>query len=197
MPYRQRPIGTRLQPCAYLPDSCFQLALELFRCFPVHSACTPPIHLLPRLNQKLRREQMRQRCESKSAVCLGSGRNLFQFCGHPSPISGYRRCFPGPASRPVPPLPPVRGFPALRVLSADPTSTTASAFLWMVLSVRILDPSFAFIKTAVDLPGSVSLPFPSVPCSQTPPESPASSPLSDAYFCLPSIRPCRPPVYRV
>jgi len=47
--------------------------------------------------------------------------------------------FPCPSYRPAPLLPPVRGFPALRVLPADPTSTTASAFLWMVLSVGILD----------------------------------------------------------
>ena len=32
-----------------------------------------------------------------------------------------------------------------------------------------------------------------VPCSQTPPESPAPSPVAGAYWCLPSFRPCRPP----
>src|SRR5262249_54179629 len=56
--------------------------------------------------------------------------------------------------------------------------------------------SIAF-KTIVDLPGSVTLPYPPVPCSQTPPESPAPSPLAGAYWCLPSIRPCRPPGYRL
>src|SRR5215813_703925 len=50
------------------------------------------------------------------------------------------------------------------------------------------------VKTVVDLPGSVTLPSPSVPCSQTPPESPAPSPLAGAYWCLPRVRPCRPPV---
>ena len=39
----------------------------------------------------------------------------------------------------APPLPHVRGFPALRVLPVGPTSTAASASLWMVLSVCILD----------------------------------------------------------
>src|SRR5207247_5167234 len=106
-----------------------------------------------------------------------------------------RRWFPGPAPRPAPPLPLVRGFPGLRVLPADPTSTTASAFLWMVHSVGLLDRSP--VKTVVDLPGSVTLPSPPVPCSQTPPESPAPSPLAGAYWCLPSFRPCRPPVDKI
>ena len=37
--------------------------------------------------------------------------------------------FPCGQSSSASPLPPVRGFPALRVLSANPTSTAASAFL--------------------------------------------------------------------
>gem|GEM_PF-6465907 len=37
------------------------------------------------------------------------------------------------------------------------------------------------------------LPSPSVPCSQTPPGSPAASPLSAAYCRLPGLRPGRPP----
>jgi len=32
-----------------------------------------------------------------------------------------------------------------------------------------------------------------MPCSQTPSESPVFSPLLKTYYCLPSIRPCRPP----
>src|SRR5262249_20521785 len=84
---------------------------------------------------------------------------------------------------------------AQRTLPADPTSTTASAPLWMVHSVGLLDRSP--VKTVVDLPGSVTLPYPPVPCSQTPPESPAPSPLAGAYWCLPSFRPCRPPVHRI
>ena len=51
-----------------------------------------------------------------------------------------RECFPGPATQPAPPLSPVRGFPALRVLSASPTSTVASVSLRMVRSVDILGP---------------------------------------------------------
>src|SRR5262249_2866729 len=104
-------------------------------------------------------------------------------------------CFPRSPSRPAPPLPLVRGFPALRVLPADPTSTTTSAFLWMVRSVGLLD--YLPVKTVVDLPGSVTLPFLSVPCSQTPPESPTPSPVAGAYCCLPSFPPCRPLDYRV
>src|SRR5213594_921023 len=88
-------------------------------------------------------------------------------------------------------------------LSRAPSTTGGSDFHDGVClpmdgrSVRILDRSFRLIKTAVDLPGSVSLPFPPVPCSQTPPEFPAPSPLTGAYWCLPSFRPCRPPVYRI
>lgn len=39
----------------------------------------------------------------------------------------------------VPRLPHVRGFPALRVLRTDPTSYATSAFVWLVLSVGLLD----------------------------------------------------------
>ncbi len=98
---------------------------------------------------------------------------------------------PWPSSSTCSAASPVRGFPARRVLPADPTSTTASAFLWLVHSVGLLDRSP--VKTVVDLPGSVTLPCLPVPCSQTPPESPAPSPLAGTYWCLPSIRPCRPP----
>jgi hypothetical protein len=61
---------------------------------------------------------------------------------------------------------------------------------WSVQSAYSTD----HVKTVVDLPGSVTLPCPPVPCSQTPPESPAPSPLAGAYWCLPRVRPCRPPV---
>lgn len=38
------------------------------------------------------------------------------------------------------------------------------------------------------LDASVSI----VPCSQTPPRSPVSSPLSETYCCFPGVRPCQP-----
>src|SRR5215470_889888 len=44
----------------------------------------------------------------------------------------------------------------------------------------------------LDLSGSLTLPFLGVPCSQTPPRSPTTSPLAVAYCCLPGFRPCRP-----
>ena len=53
-----------------------------------------------------------------------------------------RECFPGPATQPAPLLPHVRGFPALRVLPASPTSTVASISLRLVHSVDILGPLF-------------------------------------------------------
>jgi hypothetical protein len=51
-----------------------------------------------------------------------------------------RECFPGPATQPAPLLPPVRGFPALRVLPASPTSTVAFVSLRLFHSVDILGP---------------------------------------------------------
>jgi len=42
-------------------------------------------------------------------------------------------------------------------------------------------------KTMVDLSGPSMLPFPSVPCSQTPPQSPAPIAFAGAYCCLPGF----------
>src|SRR5262245_59799501 len=86
-------------------------------------------------------------------------------------------------------------------LSRAPSTTSGSDFhdsvgLPMDGPFSLPTRSIAF-KTIVDLPGSVTLPYPLVPCSQTPPESPAPSPLAGAYWCLPSFRPCRPPVHRI
>jgi hypothetical protein len=47
------------------------------------------------------------------------------------------------------------------------------ARLRVVLSAAVLDP-VRRIKTAVDLSGSLTLPFLRMPCSQTPPQSPAT-----------------------
>jgi hypothetical protein len=92
--------------------------------------------------------------------------------------------FPCDQSSSASPLPPVRGFPALRVLPANPTSTAASAFL----RNNPFRPAYSGRfrpKTTVDLSGSLLLPSPSVPCAPTPPQSPATSPLAVTYFCLP------------
>jgi hypothetical protein len=90
-----------------------------------------------------------------------------------------------------PPLPPVPGSPGLRVLSAGPTSPTASG------SLRCI----AFRKTVLGLSqdrrGSPRFPISrssTLPCPHTPPRSPAASPMAAAYSCLPGIRPCRPSV---
>src|SRR6516164_6648386 len=107
----------------------------------------------------------------------------------------WRGCVPDPVVRSVPPLPHVRGSPALRVLPAGPTSTAAFASLRSDLSRWAY--SINSIKTTVDLPGPSTRPSPSVPCSQTPPGSPAPSPLADAYSCLPRLQPCRPPDFMV
>ena len=55
-----------------------------------------------------------------------------------------------------------------------PTPSAAFASLWMVHSVGVLRLA---AKTALGLPGSLTIPFSYVPCSQTPPESPATSPI--------------------
>src|SRR5579863_2138392 len=41
-------------------------------------------------------------------------------------------------------------------------------------------------KTAVDLPGPLMLPYPNVPCSLTPPQSPATSPFAVCLLVPPS-----------
>ena len=47
--------------------------------------------------------------------------------------------FPCHACCSAPRLPHVRGFPTLKVLRTDPTSRAASAFVWLVLFVGLLD----------------------------------------------------------
>src|SRR5215470_12840482 len=104
-----------------------------------------------------------------------------------------RECFPGPATQPAPPLPHVRGFPALRVLPAGPTSTVVFIFLRICPFGRYTRPTTNRSETAVDLPVALTLPFRPMPCSQTPPEFRTTIALAVAYYCLPDIRPCRPP----
>ena len=79
-------------------------------------------------------------CAREMAIRLRLRSDLVRLCGHLSPTSECRECFPRPATQPAPPLPHVRGFPALRVLSASPTSTVASVSLRLVHSVDILGP---------------------------------------------------------
>ena len=105
-------------------------------------------------------------------------RILLRFCcdlsswrGHLGPTSVCRRCVFTKESCPAPSLPHGRGFPARGVLSRDPTSTVASAFLWMVLSVGILDCT-SRPRWISQVP--LTLPWPRVPCPETPPDSPAA-----------------------
>jgi len=86
-------------------------------------------------------------------------------------------------SHSAPPLPHVRGFPALRVLWASPTSTVASASLRMVLSVGLLGSHAS--QDGGGSPRFLTLPFPDVPCSKTPPQSPAIIANND-HLLLPS-----------
>src|SRR5215472_3225971 len=48
-------------------------------------------------------------------------------------------------------------------------------------------------KTAVDLPGAMTLPFLSMPSLRPRRSLRRPSPFTVAYFCLPDFRPCRPP----
>src|ERR1700678_1767903 len=68
-------------------------------------------------------------------------------------------------------LPLVRGFPALRVLRMPPTPARTSISVRCGHSVDVLR-GVAPTKIRTGLPGSLALPFPRVPCSQTPPGSP-------------------------
>jgi hypothetical protein len=78
--------------------------------------------------------------------------------------------FPQPGIRSVPPLPHVRGFPALKVLRVSRTGTTAFVSLRSAHSFDVLgcrqDRSVS--------PRFPTLPSLLVPCSQTPPASPAN-----------------------
>ena len=64
------------------PGFASQLALELRRRLPVHSACAAPVHLPPGFDEKRWRQQMRQRGEAQRAVCLG----LAAICSSPVDI---------------------------------------------------------------------------------------------------------------
>lgn len=65
-------------------------------------------------------------------------------------------------------------------LSRAPSTTSGSDFHRRICSAMVgpfsrhTRPSRPAAKTTVDLPGSSTLPFPSVPCSSTPPGSPAT-----------------------
>src|SRR3954454_13406180 len=74
-------------------------------------------------------------------------------------------------------------FPRSEYLWASPTSTVASASLRMVLSVGLLGPHAN--QDGGGSPRFLTLPFPDVPCSKTPPQSPAIIANSD-HLLLPS-----------
>src|SRR5205823_1940902 len=74
-------------------------------------------------------------------------------------------------------------FPRSEYLWASPTSTVASASLRMVLSVGLLGPHAN--QDGGGSPRFLTLPFPDVPCSKTPPQSPVIIANSD-HLLLPS-----------
>jgi hypothetical protein len=135
-------------------------------------------------------------CARWRAVRLCLLRDLVQLCEHSFPTSecagnvsldqplNLPRCFPMFAA-----FPRSEYYQRVRL---PPSLLSPSGW-----SIRLTYSARYRTKTAVDLPGSMVLPFPPVPCSQTPPESPAPLPFAGAYWCLPSFRPCRPPVVRV
>src|SRR5262249_14847155 len=186
-----RPIGPGFQPCANLLHSCFQLALKLSRCLP----STP---LAPRrfiCRQVSMRNAGVSRCANEVKRSVRSAFALAAICSSCVDIRflllsvgdvalaqllDLRRRFPMCAA-----FPRAEYYQRLRLPRQHRPSSG-----WSFQSAYSPD----HVKTVVDLPGSVTLPSPSVPCSQTPPESPAPSPLAGAYWCLPRVRPCRPPV---
>src|SRR5262245_19703806 len=88
-----------------------------------------PVHQTPRFHEECRREQMSQRRETRLPVQLGLPGYLAQLCGRRHPASKCAGDVALNQYRFAPPYPHVRGFPALRVLSAGPTSSLASAVL--------------------------------------------------------------------
>ena len=134
-----------------------------------------------------------QRGAPDLAVCLGLCRDPIQWCGPPVPTSACRGCVPGSASRPVPPLPPVHGFPVRRVRSAGPTSTAASALFWLVLSVgRLGHPTLRPRRRGIS---QVPRRVPCRPCRAPRPRRGLRhpAPVAVADGCLPRVRPWRPP----
>jgi hypothetical protein len=130
-PDRWCAVCAAFQSCADVLNPLLQLAFKLLSTFPVDPTRPLPVHHSPGLPEECRREQMSQRRETRLPVQLGLPGYLTQLCGHRHPASV---CAGGVAlsqSRFAPPHPPVRGFPALRVLSAGPTSSVASVVLRM------------------------------------------------------------------
>src|SRR5262245_48669048 len=92
-------------------------------------------------------------------------------------------------------FPMYAAFPRSEYYQRIRLRTAAFAFLGINPIVRHTRSALMRTKTTVDLPGPVMLPSPNVPCSLTPPQSPATSP-----FCgVPTgasqpLRCCRPAV---
>ena len=101
------------------------------------------------------------------------------FC--PSPC--VRAVFLQPSLTLPRPFPMYAAFPRSEYLWASPTSTVASASLRMVLSVGLLGRHAN--QDGGGSPRFLTLPFPDVPCSKTPPQSPAIIANSDRLL-LPS-----------
>src|SRR5450759_5665713 len=95
----------------------------------------------------------------------------------------YGQCFPSPVSLGLAPSPCTRLSRAPSSLWASPTSITASASLRRFPIGRPTRPAGG--RDSDGSPRFLTLPFPDVPCSQTPPQSPAVIAFSD---CL--LLPC-------
>jgi hypothetical protein len=103
----------------------------------------------------------------------------------------WRGCFPDQVVRSAPPLPHVRGSPALRVLPAGPTSTAVFASLRMVHSVGILDRPCD--QDCGGSPRSLDASFSVRAVLSDPAGVSGTLAITGAYCCLPRFRPCRPP----
>src|SRR6516225_5863843 len=164
-PHRWCPIGAGLKPGTNVLNPLLQLAFELLSTFPVDPTRPVPVHHPPGFPEECRGEQVSQRRETRLPVQLGLPGYLAQLCGHRHPAADCAGDVALSQSRFAPPPPHVRGFPALRVLSAGPTSSLASAVL------RISIRSTYSLEVAPDqdhagsLRGSLTLPFRDVPCS--------------------------------
>src|SRR5713101_2537825 len=62
----------------------------------------------------------------------------------------------------------------------------------MAFALASFAPATHFRETSMGFPSPYTPPFPGMPCSLTPAESPAQSSFARAYWCLPGLAPGRP-----
>ncbi len=93
-PNRRRPVRTRPKLSIQRVDALFEMSFKLLCRLSIHSARPPPVHLSPSFQEKLGRQQMRQRSKAKLRIRLRFRRYPVQSCCHPASASACRGCVP-------------------------------------------------------------------------------------------------------